>query len=36
MIAITIIVAAAAAYLGRRLLALSGSLPRRNDDMIFF
>jgi hypothetical protein len=37
MIAITLIAAAAgAAWLVRRLLAVSGSLPSRNDDMIFY
>lgn len=36
MIAIALIGAAAAAYLGVRLHQLSGLVPRHNDDMIFF
>ena len=37
MIAIALIMAAAAAtWLGLRLHALAGSLPRDNDDMIFY
>jgi len=36
MIAIALIGAAGAAYLGVRLYQLSGIVPRHNDDMIFF
>lgn len=36
MIAIALLIAAAAAYVAVRLHALSGSLPRGNDDMIFY
>ena len=36
MIAIALIGAAIAAYLGVRLHQLSGIVPRGNDDMIFF
>ncbi len=37
MIAITLIAAlAAVAWLAGQLHALSGSLPRKNEDMIFF
>lgn len=36
MIAIAFIFAAAAAYVAVRIHALSGSLPRGNDDMIFY
>lgn len=37
MIAIPLVAAAAAAFfLARRLRALAGSLPRQNDDMVFF
>lgn len=36
MIAIALIIAAAAAYAAVRVYTLSGSLPGRNDDMIFF
>jgi hypothetical protein len=36
MIAISLIAAIAAAWLARQLHALSGTLPRNNDDMIFF
>ncbi len=36
MIAMLMIGAAAAAYLGVRLYQLSGIVPRGNDDMIFF
>jgi hypothetical protein len=36
MIAIALLIAAAAAYAAVRIHALSGSLPRGNDDMIFY
>ncbi len=36
MIATAFIIAAAAAYVAVRVHTLSGSLPRGNDDMIFY
>jgi hypothetical protein len=36
IMAILVIAAAAAAYLGLRVLSLAGSLPKSNNDMIFF
>jgi hypothetical protein len=36
MIALALIAAAAATWLALRLRALVGSVPRQNDDMIFF